>query len=63
MNKNAENLQELEGLKSFMSQAKNVEHWNRLREEAKDRYSETIISMLDASGFIAKVLPISNYQK
>lgn len=33
-----------------------VKEWNELREEAKEYYSEQIISALDASGYIVKWL-------
>jgi hypothetical protein len=58
MNNDVENMQELKALQFFMSQAKSVKHWNELREKAKEKYEEEIISMLDASGFISKILPI-----
>lgn len=31
-----------------------VKEWNELREEAKEHYSEQVISALDASGYIVK---------
>jgi hypothetical protein len=46
---------QFEELKQFMSVAVNVEHWNELREKAKEMYPIKIIYMLDASGFINKI--------
>ena len=43
-------------LQEYMSKATSVEHWNMLREEAKSKFPSTLISQLDASGFIHQVL-------
>lgn len=40
-----------------MSKASNVILWNQLRRFAKRKYSMKLIGVLDASGFINKVLP------
>jgi len=47
-------------LKTFMSKAEDVDHWNQLREIAKGEYSFEIINLLDASGFIRKVIKVSD---
>jgi hypothetical protein len=43
-------------LKRKMSRAINVEHWNELRDEAKNEVSMEMINRLDTSGYICEVL-------
>lgn len=43
-------------LKKFMSQAHDIEEWNALREVAKDKFGMSLVSELDASGFIVETL-------
>lgn len=43
-------------LKNFMSTAKDVEEWNKLREFAKKVFKQETINELDASGYIKEVL-------
>ncbi|NMC99108.1 MAG: hypothetical protein GYA62_05245 [Bacteroidales bacterium] len=43
-------------LKKLMSRSKNIDEWNSNRELAKNRFTFTVISRLDASGFISKVI-------
>jgi hypothetical protein len=46
----------LKDLKKFMSRSWTIEEWNTNRNIAKRRFTFTVIAILDASGFIKKVL-------
>jgi len=54
---------DLDALKKHMSLATNVHHWNELREQAKRLFTSRTITLLDASGFINKVIPQSLPQR
>jgi hypothetical protein len=47
---------QLKELNTIMSKAINVLLWNDLRRKCKKRYSQKLISVLDASGLISKTL-------
>ena len=49
-------IQTYKRLLEFMKSAKNVYDWNQLREQAKEKFGMVLISRLDASGLIVKVL-------
>lgn len=43
-------------LMEFMSSAENVDQWNELRDEAKEKWSIKEIQALDHSGYIVEIL-------
>lgn len=56
--KTEEKTQTLDDIKAFFNQwtGRSVRLWNAIREEAKTKFPDKLISQLDASGFITEWL-------
>lgn len=50
------NSEDYHKLQQFMSKAKTVNEWNLLRDSAKTQFKMGLIRVLDASGYICKIL-------
>lgn len=55
---NTKKVQSLDDVKTFFNQwtGRSVRLWNAIREEAKTKFPEKLISQLDASGYITEWL-------